>query len=336
MRKFVVAGAVALTIGATVAGAVWRGESAQAQPNNCSSVIQYDTTVLQTNYAAMLTVLNTVTQSNYQQSKQDLGASIPGYFDGSFSDFEQRRSELRSSFSQQQLTTFSQNLYQRLVSPQSARMYEYCMRGTQNFSAWVSSTGITNNRVAVTVRNNIPGTGRITYSVTGASPMNQPTALTSGSEETLYFNAPKNQDFFLVINARNGDASFSVPPIELPAYIEYRRVAETRTVTGTGRCGAGCQGNTSGCQLHRDAVLAAPSGYTLSPSTRYLSSRTTVGGPGINIDPQWTWVSTPAGPTPNNMVGTPGVCDGMSPHTQGITDYQFSIEAVRYRMEQVN
>ncbi len=339
MRKLVMSIAVALTATASVTGVALRSDPAQAQQNNCNGVIQFDTTLLQTNYAAQLSILNTVTQSNYQQSKQDLGLSIPEYFTGSFSEFEERRSELRSSFSQQQLTTFSQNLQQRLVSPQSARMYEVCMRGNRPFVAWISSTGVTSNYVTVTVKNQLAGSSSIAYTVAGATPVNQPAPLTSGSEQTLIFNAPRNRDFILVVNGQNAQtgASYSPPPLELPAYVEYRREAETRTVSGTGRCGAGCQGNTAGCQEHQNATLAAPSGFRLQPNTRHLSRRTVVGGPGVNIDPPWSWVSTPAGSSaPNVMVGTPGNCDGMSPHTQGIVDYQFSVDAVRYRMVQVS
>jgi hypothetical protein len=335
MKKLIALGIMALVAAVTLT--TWRAGPAMAQTKDCSAVIQFDTTTLQTNYAAQLSVLNTVNQSNYDQKKRDLAASIPGYFGGNYSEFSERRSALQSSFSQTDNTTYSQNLYQRVVSPESARMYQTCMQGERAFIAWVSSTGIADDVVAVTVRNNRPGTGSVTYKVSGATPINQPSSLTSGSEETLYFEHPRNKRFVLVLNARDelANATFTVPPIQLPAYVNYNRVAEYREVSGTGRCGAGCQGNTSGCPIREAVTLAAPADFTLMPDTVRETNRRVAGGPGINIHPTWTWTRAPNNGMPSTMVGTPGACDGASGHTQGIVDYDFAARAVRYSMRLV-
>jgi hypothetical protein len=300
----------------------------RAQPNRCSDALQFDTTILQRNVAAQLSILNTVNSSNYSQMKDKLGASIPGLFDGSFDSFSEKRSELQSSFSLQQRNEITENLYQRVLSPEGARAYALCLQSNANLVAWVSSTGITNNRIAVTVRNNLPGNATLTYTVSGATPMNAPSALTAGSEETLFFNSPRASDFFLVINGRNAqsNASFTVPPIELPAYVEYRRNRNTINVSGAGKCGAGCNGSTSGCQLHENATLNAPIGYTLMPGTPSSTGRRTIGGPGVNIDPPWTWTSSPPS-APISMTGAPGQCDGANGNSQGIVEYQFTTRA---------
>jgi hypothetical protein len=305
---------------------------AMAQPTRCSEALQFDTTVLQRNVAAQLSVLNTVNSSNYDQMKNSLGGSFLDLFSGNFNQFSEKRSQIQSSFSQEQRTEISENLYQRVLSPEGAKAYALCMRIHDPLVAWVSSSGISSNRVAVTVRNNLPGTGTIAYTVSGATPLNPPEPLTAGSEQTLVFNAPRGSEFFLVLNARTSqnNASLTVPPIELPAYVEYRREPEYRDISASGFCSAGCQGSTSGCQAPRSATLAAPTGFVFQTETLHQSARTTVGGPGIAIDPPWSWSRTPNS-SPVVMTGVPGQCDGASPHSQGTVEYQFTARAVHYR-----
>jgi hypothetical protein len=301
----------------------------------CAETLQFDTVVLQKNYAAQLSVLNTITRSNYEQMKTNLGGSLGDILSGNFDQFSEKRSQMQSSFSLDQQVQISENLYQRILSPEGARAYALCIRAHDALVAWASSTGITSNKVAVTVRNNLPGTGTMTYTVAGATPLNQPEELSSGSEQTLIFNSPRNQEFFLVLNGKNvqSNASFSVPPIELPAYVEYQRIPEFQTVSGVGSCAAGCNGSTSGCQIHRPAILNAPMGFTLDPRSLRPGTRTST-SPGINIDPPWTWTKSPED-APVTMTGQPGQCDSGSAHTQQKADYEWLIQAVRYKTVKV-
>lgn len=331
MKQMFVARAAALAVGVFFAAAPLQVKPAMAQPQDCSRALQFDTSMVQRNSAMQLAILNTVNSSNYDAMKTNLSASIPEYFGGSFSQFSEKRSQLQSSFSQQQQSTISETLYTRALSPAGAQAYALCIQGRQNFVAWVSSTGIAQGRVAVTVRNNLPGNGSIEFTVVGATPVNQPVPLTSGSEQTLYFNSPRSEPFFAVINGRNAQsgANLSVPAIELPAYIEYRREdPEFLPVIGTGQCAAGCQGNTSGCQAPRSVTISAPDGFTLQPDTLRQTGRTLKGGIGINIDPPWTWTRTPID-APLTMIGVPGMCDGADSRTQSTVEYEFTVRAMK-------
>lgn len=326
-----------LFAGAVLALAALFSSPALAQAGRCTETLQYDTKIMERNVAAQMSVFNTINASNYSQMKTNLGASFPGYFGGTFDQFNEQRNQLNSQFSQSARSQISEKLYQRVVSATGARNYALCIQAGAPLSAWVSSTGVLDNRIAVTVHNGQAGNSLMTYTVSGATPLNPPEPLSSGSDQTLFFTSPRSADFFLVINGRNAqtNASYTVPPIEMPAYVAYERKPEPREVSGTGRCGAGCQGNTSACPIRNPASLAAPAGFTLLPDTLRQTGRTTVPGtPGINIDPPWTWTKTP-NDAPVVMTGTPGACDGASPHTQGAVDYQFSVQAVRYTLVKV-
>src|SRR6478672_2274181 len=101
MRKIIAAISLVLVSAATFPA------SAQSIASQCAGTLKFDTTTLDQNLLAALSVLNSISESNYDAMKQG-GAfeAITGYgmFSGNYSQAQQKAREYRSMFSQDQLT----------------------------------------------------------------------------------------------------------------------------------------------------------------------------------------------------------------------------------------
>lgn len=309
---------------------------AMAQNENCEAALQFDTVSLQQNYLAKLALLNVVTQSNYEEAKKNYAASVPGYFGGSFDDFSKKRSELSQSLSIDQTTQFDSTYVQRVLSPTGAKAFAECMATKNGYPlvAWISS-GQRSPTVAITIRRNVPGNGKIRISV--AAPdyikvMSGEFDLTAASAKTIFLQAPLDKPFLVAINGSDATtgADYTVPPIEMPPFVQLVSRREYAAVTGTAVCGAGGHGSTAGNYAPTDVYLSAKSGYRLLPSTLRITGRRVVGGPGLSRDPVFVWQNQPSGSSePSVMIGHPTQCDGNSGHTQGHTAYDFTLDSYR-------
>lgn len=97
-------------------------------------------------------------------------------------------------------------------------------------------------------------------------------------------------------------------------------------------CRAGCQGNEKGCQesYNQEARLDSQPGKYFDFSTLKITSyRNADGSPGLRREPKWTIVRVPHNAShPTSIIIAPVVssCEGVSPHTQGVTFYTWSAE----------
>jgi len=97
-------------------------------------------------------------------------------------------------------------------------------------------------------------------------------------------------------------------------------------------CRAGCQGNERGCQesYNKSARLDARPGKYFDASTlRITKIWNASDSPGLAREPQWQIVRVPDNASqPTSLIVTPVVstCIGKSPHTQGVTFYEWSAE----------
>lgn len=324
-----------LSIAASAAAALLLFPSL-ARAESCEAALQFDTVSLQQNYLAKLALLNVVNQSNYEETKQNFGASVPGYFSGSFDDFAKKRNEFQQTLSVDQTVQFDSNYYQRVLSPAGAKAFAECM-ASKNGAALVAyiATGQRSSTVAITVRRNVPGNNRIKVSL--AAPdyikvLSGEFELSAGSAKTVFVQAPLDKPFLLVVNATDAGngADYTVPPLEMPPYVQVVAQRQFATVTGTAVCGAGGHGSTSANYQPTDVYMNAQTGYRMLPDTLRITARRIVGGPGLSRDPLFLWDKRPAGsPEPVVMVGHPTQCDGMSGHTQGHTAYDFAVDSYR-------
>ncbi len=108
--------------------------------------------------------------------------------------------------------------------------------------------------------------------------------------------------------------------------------------TGSGRtavvdCRAGCQGDKKKCQesLNREARLDAAPGKFFDASTlRILRHWNASDSPGLVREPKWAKPQrVPENSSnPTSLIVTPIVatCEGASPHTQGVTFYEWTAD----------
>ncbi len=307
-----------------------------AQSENCEAALQFDTVSLQQNYLAKLALLNVVTQSNYEEAKKNYSASVPGYFGGSFDDFAKKRSELTQSLSIDQTTQFDSTYVQRVLSPTGAEAFAKCIATKNGYPlvAWIAS-GQRSPSVAITIRRNAPGNSKIRISVSAPDyikVMNPEFDLTAASAKTIFVQAPLDKPFLLAINGSDAmtGADYTVPPIEMPPFVQLVSRREYAAVTGRAVCGAGGHGSTTANYSPTDVYLSAQTGYRLLPATLRITGRAVIGGPGLVRDPEFEWRSQPNGSSePNVLIGHPKQCEGNSGHTQGHTAYDFSVDSYR-------
>ena len=311
------------------------GAPSHASAASCEAALQFDTVSLQQNYLAKLALLNQVTQSNYEETKQNFAASVPGYFGGSFDDFAKKRNEFQQSLSIDQTVQFDSNYVQRVLSPAGAKAFSDCIAKQTGapLVAYISS-GQRSPVVAVTIRRYTPGN---TIKVSISAPdyikvLSGEFDLTAASAKTVFLQAPLDKPFIAAVNASDAvtGASYTVDPLEMPPYVQVRSRRESATVTGTAVCGAGGHGSTAANYQPTDVYMTAQTGYRMLPDTLRITARRVVGGPGLSRDPVFVWERRPAGSTePLVMVGHPTQCDGSSGHTQGHTAYDFAVDSYR-------
>lgn len=310
------------------------GAPSNAWATSCEAALQFDTVSVQQNYLAKLAVLNVVTQSNYEETKQNFGATVPGYFGGSFEDFAKKRSEFQQSLSIDQTVQFDSNYVQRVLSPAGAKAFSECVaiQTGAPLVAYISS-GQRSTVVAVTVRRNAPGNNKVKVSISAPDyikVLSGEFELTAGSAKTIFLQAPLDKPFIVAINASDAanGADYTVAPLEMPPYVQIVSRREFATVTGTAVCGAGGFGSTAANYQPTDVYMNAQTGYHMLPDTLRITARRVVGGPGLSRDPVFVWDRRPAGSAePVVMVGHPTQCDGNSGHTQGHTAYDFAVDS---------
>lgn len=98
-------------------------------------------------------------------------------------------------------------------------------------------------------------------------------------------------------------------------------------------CRAGCQGDAKKCQqsLNREARLDAAPGRFFDASTLRLarSPWNASDSPGLVREPNWKVERVPENASnPTSLIVTPVVatCEGVSPHTQGVTFYEWTAD----------
>lgn len=329
--KALVATRAAFTVAGLLALA---GAASPAWAESCEAALQFDNVSLQQNYLAKLALLNVVNQSNYEETKRNFAASVPGYFGGSFDDFAKKRNDFQQSLSIDQTVQFDSNYVQRVLSPAGAKAFSDCMAAKSRapLVAYISS-GQRSSVVAVAVRNNAAGRNNMKVSISAPDyikVLSGEFELSPGSAKTVFLQAPLDKPFIAVVNASDAvsGAGYTVDPLEMPPYVQIRSQREFATVTGTAVCGAGGFGSTAANYQPTDVYMNAQTGYRMLPDTLRITARKVIGGPGLSRDPIFVWEHRPAGSTePLVMVGHPTQCDGLSGDTQGHTAYDFAVDS---------
>jgi hypothetical protein len=304
--------------------------------NECEKLIQFNTTAINRDFATQFSVLKFVNQDNYELLKQKYEASIPGYFSGSYDDFKQKRNQLTQLFIAAGFTSLQESYYHHGLSPEGAKAYSECVAKTTNepIAAWIEA--ITESNVVVGVRCGLGGDVTAHLSITGTNqPQNSPEPLKANSQDALVFDYDPRKDFTIAIKCtieESGATSFRV--ISLPKTRRFEIQKERKEITGNMICGAGCQGNSTGCYMYTDVMLAADPDFYLLPETLIETSRRVIGGPGIKTV-QFSWVEDKIGEKVRRLIGHPYAVEGSSGHTQGIVEITWRVIAEREYLVEV-
>lgn len=236
----------------------------------CENLLQFDVTSITSDYASRFAALRVVNQENYEQMKQKLAASIPGYFDGDYQSFSQKRSRLNQLFAESGATEIHRNYFTRSLSAEGARAYAECVARTSEkpLAAWIEAA--TDSHVVVGLRTAVTGDADVSYSTVGPTPINGATGtLTGGSQTAIMFTYNPATDFVVAFNAtisQTGGQHMVV--VELPKRRRFERRTRTNEVAGFAVAGAGGHGSTVANPMWEDLDLVAPAGHYFLPETR--------------------------------------------------------------------
>ena len=309
-----------------------------AQSDSCERLMAFDTTVIQNNVAARYSVLSLINQQNYEAVKQNGSAKVPGYFDGNYESFSQKRSQLETLFAASGGISIEQGFYRHALSTAGAQAYAECVakQGNKPIATWIANKD-SEKVLAVTVKSGVTGNATVLYTVDGTSkPINAPIPLSAGSSQTLLFPRDPAMPFLIVVNATNQatqatDSAF----VELPRIRNFKRDFEEQPASTTVMCAAGCHGNTAGCRIVESGKIIASTGFSLDRNTLREVGRRTRFGPGSkNLEIKWIEALRADG-TLQSLEGQVQSCEGNSPHTQGATEIRFEAKAIREFLREV-
>lgn len=295
---------------------------------SCENLIQFNVEALNRNKATMFAALKFVNQENYAQMKERYSATVPGYFDGDYENFKKERNKLTQLFIAAGYTSLQESYYRHSLSPEGAKAYAECVARTAQkpIAAWIEK--VTDDFVAVGVRCGLGGSVNVKYEVYGATPKNAPSILKAGGSEVLLFDYNPKQPFIVAINAtvQESGAQDSVV-VDLPKVRNFEIRKEQKEVSGQMMAGAGCQGNTAGCQIYRDVILVADQDYYLLPNTLRVVREESFGSGLMRYSVSWVQDAN-EGPV-RRMVGHPYGFEGNSGDTQGIGYITWAVTAER-------
>jgi hypothetical protein len=161
--------------------------------NDCQQLIQFDTIQTSDEMGNMYSILELVNESNFENAKTNLGAKFAEYFTGNYSQFSEKRSDLRKMFSKNGISFSKSDYYHHVLSKESARIYAECIARTTSkpISAWVEA--IMEDEIVIGIKNGLSGNSDIVYEIIGENIKAAPkdNKLTSGSVKNILFDYNK-------------------------------------------------------------------------------------------------------------------------------------------------
>lgn len=301
--------------------------------NDCEKLIQFDTTVIQSDITSRYSLFSYINRDNYEEMKKTYSASIPEYFTGDYDEFKQKRSAFTSLFVASGLSEQSQSYYHHALSHESAQNYAACLAkvGSKPISVWVDSFG--ENTINISFRSGMLGASKLNYTVTGAEAVLDASGkkqefgeLVGTGSETVMFKYDKKKKFSIVVNARTENNGRDSVSLEVPAARNLVIKSELRDIDVTLWCAAGADGNTAGRPTWADAEFVAPAGFVLLPDTICEIARE-MRNPGIA---HFQVSRTPNAATPiTRVLMHPYDFEGTNGDTQGKVTLTYRITAER-------
>jgi hypothetical protein len=303
----------------------------------CEDTLVFDTESVKGDITNTFSMLQFVNQNNYETMRTTYMADVPEYFSGSYDEFKQKRNALTQLFAVSGYSNFKNATFRRTLSANAAQAYPACMASASNkpIIAWIES--FTDELIVVTVRSGLKGNAKLHYRVVGQHPIESPTVLAAGAEETLMFTFDKSKDFLIALNAvdpTTGASDTTVIQMDRQRRFELQR--ETKEITVDFWCAAGGRGQTYGSLDWIDGTFIADKDfYLLYETRRVLDAVTVPGTPGIqHYEIDWVKADTEQGKL-RRLIAHPTKVNGNNPDTQGKIIITCAITAERQFLKEV-
>lgn len=120
---------------------------------DCDSVLLQKTVITEHwEIHELLAIFSLVTQDNYATAKTQFGASVPGYFDGDYLNFSQKRDQMYSQYSYKYSRDESRTIVQTFLPPEAYEAWVQCMVHNDGLICGSKPTDANTGTVEVTWR----------------------------------------------------------------------------------------------------------------------------------------------------------------------------------------
>lgn len=306
---------------------------AEVSIGKCSDALQFDTTTLESNSIAALSLFNSISESEFEDTKKKGGLNVVDLFSGTYSEGRKRAREYSSLLQQRSINISTDKFLNHTLSKDGARAYAECIRAATDspVSAWIENARV-KNPIVVKVRLGTAWTEG-TISVSGATPETFNDKLQGGgSETTIRFEHPLNRTFSVTITLKNSKTEQTrTVSLERDVYRSVKIERTTRTEEGWVSCAAGCHGNTAGCAQSVPYTFSAGSGewYESDKPVMNVARAELLGGPGIHLERnvfiQTSQIENDSSGRIIGVTGTPMQCEGYSPNTQSTVKFPITL-----------
>ncbi len=120
-----------------VATVIVKSQESNGIPDDCSKVlVEKNTTLLTSNDYTKVIYLNSIDEETFNKVKQDASATVPGYFDGSWSNFQEERRKLRERTRYESTIEQSRFLLTSVSLPDATDKWLGCIQAKSEASAF--------------------------------------------------------------------------------------------------------------------------------------------------------------------------------------------------------
>jgi len=241
-------GMLALLVGALPAQATYLGE--------CAAALKTDTVEFQSNYAAQLSYLETIDETNY--SKAQANGSINVIIEdlpvgASYSQFKEARNTFARKIGLQFNQEQSEGFLSYTLSKTGADAFSVCAKAALAQSgAHLEIQSMTKDTAAITVHWVPPpgyqGAAHLSVTASGGTVSgNVPVNWDTGGTAAAVISRIPNHDLFITINATTVKGSpLSSDTLLVPAYVNWVKRTTTTTRDSSQRSSGYCGGNGDG------------------------------------------------------------------------------------------
>jgi len=209
--------------------------TAHAQKDGCKEILMARTvTSTKTKLYSKLAWLNLVTSDNYEQMKKDYKALVPGYFDGSFSSFSQKRSQFYEEQNYQSETYESTEELTQYLPAEAIKAWRDCQLEKSGLNVWLEDIDKKGAFLKVRWTPNVGISGplrNVEIELTGAKEISPISKIEIGTKTILLQRIANNKAIRGTINANGGSGGNFSRKIYVPTIKDQVILPEPEPIT---------------------------------------------------------------------------------------------------------